>query len=216
MPTNIPVTYTRAGVLGVPILNFDILGLMNSFNTPLNDLLNAILTLDKFLGFNVTSAVVSGAQWFNYHGDVALGFQLTTVSDPITAADIGTILAGLAAIIGGSIIGVSVAASIASGGLALPAAVPAIIVGGSILAGLIVVTAGAASIVQGGGGAVGLITGAGTPWWAAAAIVGGVLAVGGVLGYLYLKEPKRRAQAHRYVGKAKSIAGRAYRRVRRR
>jgi len=162
MPTSVPVTHAYKDIFGITIHTYNNLSLMNHFSgAPLNDAIAAILTTDLFVskGFNVTKVQVTGAKWINYNGNVALTYNLTTVSDPVSAADIIVIIAGVVLIFGTSLIVTGIVSALATGGIVLPASVLAIITGASFIAGLILVIAGAWSIIQGSGGVAGLLTG---------------------------------------------------------
>jgi hypothetical protein len=67
----------------------------------LNDTLAGIFDVDFFVnrGHDVTSSSVNGAKWINYGEKLALAFNLNTMSDPISAADVVAALAVAGAIV---------------------------------------------------------------------------------------------------------------------
>lgn len=194
---NLPATYTRTDIFGITILSKNFVNDLNAIPASIYDgVLAEALTLDAFVnkGLNVSSVQVTGSKWINDSGKAALTFQLKTVSDPVTAADIIALILGLSA----TIIAILIAALGPE-----TAFIGDIVIVGLALAGVFTILAVTCSIVSssvsqvmssaGGLGAVAVIA---------------VIGVAGVLGYMYLKEPKRRATAHRYVGKAKRAAKR--------
>lgn len=203
MPFNVP-TY---------ILGIDVPWLMNMAlpSSVLNTAISDVLTLEKFAGYNVQSVAVSGATFYGVSGHLELDYVLTTVSDPINAGEILVIIGAVLLAIAASIL------TAVTLGIMAPSAVAAWILVGTLIAGTFSVVAGGVSVVQTGGGVGGLLVGSSNQALGAVAVIIG-LGVAGLLGYMYLKEPKRRAKAHRYVSrttsKAKSAAKSAARRLR--
>ena len=198
---NLNATYTRKDIFGITILSKNFVNDLNAISASIyNGVLADALTLDAFVnkGLAVSSVQVTGSKWINDSGKAALTFQLKTVSDPVTAADIIALILGLSA----TIIAILIAALGPE-----TAFMGDIVIAGLALAGVFTILAVTCSIVSssvsqvmssaGGLGAVAVIAG---------------LGVVGLLGYMYLKEPKRKAQARRYVSRAKSKAKSAVKR----
>jgi hypothetical protein len=110
-------------------------------------------------GYNVTSTQVKDAVWINLNGKVALTYNVTTVSDPISLQALILIIAGLVAAIAGVIITVSILTAAATAGVTIAPSLSIILLAISFLPGLIAVIAGAWNIIQSSGGIGGLLTG---------------------------------------------------------
>ena len=163
-----------------------------------NGVLADALTLDAFAnaGLNVSSVQVTGSKWISDGGKLAWTFQLTTVSDPVTAADIIALILGISSVLFAFLFAALGPETAFIGDLLLV---------GFALAGLFTIAAVTCTIVSSSGGATGLLTGS-TNQYINAAVILGLIAVSGIGIYMYFREPKRQEQAKRYVAKAKSKA----------
>lgn len=206
MKTPVPA---NLGFLGLNVSVIDLFKDLAPSNV-LNTVLSSIITLDKFAGYDVQSVKVSNAVWGGdvtmTTGDVTLWYQLTIVSDPLSTADILIIIGLILALIGTGLL-----VALSAGALS-PVWIAEFGIVTSYLGAAGLFGAAGVSAVQSGGGVGGIIAGSSNSTLGTAALIIG-LGVVGVLGYMYLKEPKRRAQAHRYVGRAKSAAKSAYKTV---
>jgi hypothetical protein len=192
MPTNIKVQWQYKDVFGIVLRSYSLLNVFNGIKTAtgnaLNNLIEAGLTVESFVnaGFKVSSVSVANAKWVNSNGNVALYFDLTTVSDPIDYAGVLGVITGFALIVSATIIAGVIATAIATAGL-IPeidiAAVISVIRGVIVVVGLILIVAGAWTVVTGGQGIAGLLVGNTKDIWndviAIAAI--GLVGVGVVL-----------------------------------
>ena len=197
VPTEIP-----SSILGLNVVSIE-----NSLTNAVEMTgdLQAFFAVEKFIAYQVSKVTVANPKWVSSNGKLAINFNMTFISDPISAQEVEEIIGLL-------LIGIGIAFAIPSFGATIgfvPIGIAAYFSGTAFIAGIIVITLSALTAVENSAG--GVLNSAGG-LGAVAVIVG--IAMVGVVGYMYLKEPKRRQSAHRYVGKAKNTAKKAYRSVR--
>ena len=121
LPSNLDAV-KKIGFLGLITHNYvnTLNGIITITGDALNTIIEGALTLESLAQFNVSVAVVTGAKFINLNGKVALAFNVTTVSDPISetqlAIAIGLIIGGLVA----AIIAAMIVADFVSDGIAIP------------------------------------------------------------------------------------------------
>lgn len=198
--TNIPTLFNSA-LLGT----LNVVNALNAQNgTPLPFPVG-ILTLDAALtvaltefqtikGLDITEILVTGSKWVNNNGKARLTFNASVTSDPITTADLAAIIIAAFIVI---VVIIDIELGVISSGLGT---IIIVAIGGLIL-GVVLVSEIGSMFKQVFSTPLGSV-----------AVIAGIVGIT-IIGYVYLKEPKRRATAKRYVGKAASAGKRVGKRA---
>lgn len=87
MTTTLPASFISAN---------DAINFMNSAGSGFwNGVVAGVVTLDRFVGLDVSNANISNARWANNNGHAQLAYNLNTTSDPITADQVSGALSAL-------------------------------------------------------------------------------------------------------------------------